>query len=210
MTEIKSLNNEELLKFGTQTVGQMDLLIEGLAICRSYIKPQSIADFMGLVQETNNLFFLGIGRSGLASKMGGMRTIQIEIPGKNIYIAGETTTPAAKPNDLVVVVSSSGESASNLAMRYKARGAKLALLGSHKASSIGAIAEVFVHLPDKNQILIDNPEFAIKVKKQKNWALLGTITEICTILFLDAFLSEWTSAIGKSESDLQRVHQIEA
>ncbi len=205
-----SLNTEELLKFGTQTIDQMNLLIEGLVICRNYIKPQSIADFMRLVQETNNLFFLGIGRSGLANKMGAMRAIQIEIPGKNIYVAGETVTPSAKINDLAIVASSSGESASNLAMNYKAHGAKLVLLGSRKASSIGAIADVFIHLPDKNQLLIDNPNFAIKIKKTKNWALLGTMTEICTILFWDAFLTEWTSVLEKSESDLKRVHQIEA
>ena len=52
---------------------------------------------------------MGAGRSGLAAKAFAMRLMHL---GFNVYLVGETTTPAVQPDDLVIAVSGSGETPS--------------------------------------------------------------------------------------------------
>ncbi len=192
-------------------IEKMRLEAEIFALCVPYINPKMIEKLEHLMKSGKNFFLLGAGRSDLSGKAFGMRFAQTDIKGIKIYIVGETTTIAPKKGDVVIAISTSGETqkVKNLAMQYKAHGAKIALLGAHKASSIGNIADVFVRIPDKNQVLLDNPEFAAKIAKFKNWAVLGTISETFALIFLDSIASEIMTAYGKEESDLEAAHQIE-
>jgi len=207
---------EESVSFEDGVVLQMELLHEAEGICISYFKEnvkkrQSIKEFFEKINKRsdNNIFCIGVGRSGLAVKTFAMRLTQMEY--KRVYVSGETTTPAVKKDDIVVVISSSGETETvrNLVMKYKAYGAIVVALCAHKESTIGNVADLFIHIPDKSQILLDNPGFAARVKAIKNWAPLGTISEKFTIKFLDAFVTELMTATGKTEKDLKFVHQIE-
>lgn len=197
------------LKFGQNSIEITKVLIEAMGICLNYLKPEDIAKIKKQMDISPNVFLLGAGRSGLTIKAFGMRVAQMKILGKNIYIAGETTTPAPIEGDFALVASSSGESAVNLATQYKAYGAKLGLLGAHRESAIGTMAgDLFIHIADKNQILIDYPEFAARIKTIKNWAPLGTIPEIFALVLLDAIISEWMNELNMDDSKLKRGHQI--
>ncbi len=209
MSSVKAEIDIKYLKFGENSIEISKLLIEAMRICLNYLKPEDIAKVKKQIDISPNIFLLGVGRSGLAMKAFGMRAAQMKILGKNIYIAGETTTPAPIEGDLALVASSSGESAVNLATQYKAYGATLGLLGAHPESAIGTMAgELFIHIADKNQILIDYPEFGAKMKTIKNWAPLGTLPEIFALVLLDAIISEWMNELNMDDSKLKRGHQI--
>ena len=210
------MSADENVNFEDGVIIQMELLHEAEGICISYFKEnikkkQSIREFFERISRKtdNNIFCIGVGRSGLAVRTFAMRLTQMEY--RRVYVSGETTTPAVKKDDIVVVISSSGETETvrNLVMKYKAYGAIVVALSAHKESTIGNVADLFIHIPDKNQILIDNPGFAAKVKDLKNWAPLGTVSEDFAIKFLDAFVTELMTVTGKTEKDLKFVHQIE-
>lgn len=190
---------------------KMLLKAEIFRICAHYVEPQMIEDLEKLMRKGKNFFLLGAGRSDLSGRAFAMRFAQMDIRGVDVYVVGETTTIAPKKGDVVIAVSSSGETPKikNLAIQFKARGAKLALLGANKKSSIGDIADVFVYIPKKSQILADHPDFATQVAQFKNWAPLGTISEIFALIFLDTIASEIMTAYDKTDKDLEAMHQIE-
>lgn len=197
--------------FADDILEQMKLEIEALEIARSYIKPESIIEMQKCLNAAKRIFLMGEGRSGLSCRGGAMRITQIEIPDKSVHLAGDATTPTARRGDGAIAVSTSGESGTQLVMKYKAYGAKLIVLSAHKESTIGGAADVFVHIPEKEQILTQHADFALKVAKYKNWALLGTISETVALIYLDAFIGEWAwKMYRKDESDFKRAHHIKA
>lgn len=207
---------DDLSLFSDKVIRQMELQHEAEGLCielykRSASKRESLDKLlkMSKIEQKNSTFWIAVGRSGLAAKFAAMRETQIEIG--NIYIAGDATTPRVKHGDVVMVVSISGETQTpkNLVMQYKAYGATVIAFTAHQESSIGNVADLVIHIPDKNQILVEFPEFAEKIKQIKNFAPLGTIPEQYVIRLLDSVTTEIMTMLGKEEKDLKFVHQIE-
>ncbi len=73
------------------------------------------------------IFLAGAGRSGLAVRAFAMRLMHM---GFGAYVVGETVTPGIKAEDLLVIGSGSGATASLVAMAEKAKkiGAGVALV----------------------------------------------------------------------------------
>ncbi|WEV54332.1 SIS domain-containing protein [Leuconostocaceae bacterium ESL0723] len=65
------------------------------------------------IKAAPRIFVAGAGRSGLAAKAFAMRLMQL---GKTAFVAGETTTPALADGDILILVSSSGETSSLVRM----------------------------------------------------------------------------------------------
>jgi 6-phospho-3-hexuloisomerase len=91
-------------------------------------------------------FLVGAGRSGLVARMAAMRLMQL---GLTVHYVDDVTTPAISGFDALLVVSSSGRTATSLlrAQKAKARGAKICLLTSHVESPIGQLADLTVVVP---------------------------------------------------------------
>lgn len=73
------------------------------------IPESKIDEFIANVQSHSRIFVYGTGRSGLMLKALAMRLMQL---GLNSFVVGETTTPSVENGDLLIVASSSGETAS--------------------------------------------------------------------------------------------------
>ncbi len=58
------------------------------------------------ILESKRIFLMGAGRSGLVAKAFAMRLMHL---GFSVYVVGETTTPAVRPEDVVIAISGSGE-----------------------------------------------------------------------------------------------------
>lgn len=146
----EKMSEEGKINFEDSVIFQIELLHEAEGICISYFKEnakkkQAIKEFFEKISKKsdNNIFCIGVGRSGLAVRTFAMRLTQMEY--RRVYVAGETTTPAVKKDDIVVVISSSGETETvrNLVMKYKAYGAIVIALSAHKESTIGNVADLF-------------------------------------------------------------------
>ncbi len=111
-------------------------------------KLQEVAD---IIDEANNVFVVGRGRSRQTAMNFGERLGQI---GKNAYVVGMPTTPSIKKGDVLVVSSGSGNTATlvDFAITAEEVGAKVVLLTTNKDAQVGkhATAVFLVSQVDRN------------------------------------------------------------
>ena len=110
------------------------------------IGPEDAEHLVDLILGSRRVFVAGAGRSGLAMKAFAMRLMHL---GLRAYVVGEMVTPAMTADDLLLIGSGSGETASLVAMAEKVRAlkARLALVTIVADSRIGRLAEAVVAIP---------------------------------------------------------------
>ncbi|MSS02201.1 6-phospho-3-hexuloisomerase [Floccifex porci] len=111
----------------------------------SKIDIQKANEFVELVDQAQEVFCAGAGRSGFQVKGFAMRLMHMGI---NSYVVGETCTPNIRENGLLVICSGSGETKSlvNHANKAKEVGAKIALITINPESTIAKLADVVVEI----------------------------------------------------------------
>lgn len=97
------------------------------------------------LQAAPAVFVAGAGRSGLMGRALAMRLMHLGIAA---HMVGETTTPAFRAGDLLLIGSGSGETPGLVAMAAKARrlGGVVALATTNPQSTIAESAELVVAL----------------------------------------------------------------
>lgn len=96
--------------------------------------------------SADRVFVMGAGRSGLALRMTAMRLMHL---GLDVHVVGDTTTPAIKSGELLLVASGSGttESIVRAAQKAAAVGARIAAITVAETSTLASLAEVTVLVP---------------------------------------------------------------
>jgi 6-phospho-3-hexuloisomerase len=84
----------------------MRLIIENLKEVINKLDREAIKAMLQKTIDSNHVFVMGAGRSGLVAKAFAMRLMQL---GLSVYVVGEITTPAVLPQDVVIAISGSGE-----------------------------------------------------------------------------------------------------
>src|SRR5271169_4709936 len=84
------------------------LILNELERTLGSVSEAEIAVAQRMILAANRLFVMGAGRTGLALKMAAMRLMHL---GLVVHVAGEVTTPAIGPGDLLLVASGSGTTA---------------------------------------------------------------------------------------------------
>lgn len=190
------------------TIRSMNLIADHIKKLATKLDTKSVTFLVNAIMGSKKIFLMGAGRSGLAAKAFAMRLMHM---GFNVYVVGETTTPAVQPDDLVIAVSGSGETPSiaNLGAIAKKIGSKLACITSNKDSTIGSISDIVVVVPGRPKedvILEDYHERRMVGYPQL--APLGTIFEISALVFLDAVISELMVRTGADEAELKKRHTV--
>lgn len=195
--------------FGTGTIEQMAKLIKAFGIAVNHMMAENSIQLLREVEGANAVIMVGVGRSGEIAKCCAMRETQMDLLFKRIYVAGESTTPAAKRGDLAIGVTSSGETdtVNNLLAKFKKKGTRIVVVTSNADSTAGRMADLIINIPDKIQIMKMSPEFAKEIEKIGTFAPLGTIPEIMSLIFFDAFIAEWMKKLSITEDQLKIVHQ---
>ena len=171
-------------------------ITKGIALHCSQIDKRSVARFLDAIAGANRVFIAGAGRSGLVARAFAMRLMHL---GLKVHAVGEVTTPAAKPGDLLIIVSGSGQthSMSCVMERGRSNGAKVAVLTSVPGSPIGKKADIIVHIKGKT------------AKDLANVGLrspLGTPFELSAMVFLDSVIEELADRFRKNEAELRARH----
>jgi len=124
----------------------VNTVIDELKVCLGSIDEESTQAAITMIDSAERVFCAGGGRSGLGMRAFAMRVMH---RGKKAYVVGETITPAIKENDLLVIGSGSGRTASLVAAAEKAQklGLKVLLFTIDPNSPIGKIAELSVKFP---------------------------------------------------------------
>ena len=130
------------------TIVSMNLIAEHIKKVASKLDTGSVTLLVNGIIDSKIIFLMGAGRSGLAAKAFAMRLMHL---GFNVYVVGETTTPAVQPDDLVIAVSGSGETPSiaNLGVIAKKIGSKLAVISSNRDSTLGRISDIVLIIPGR-------------------------------------------------------------
>ena len=141
------------------------------------IRPEEAEAFVKLIDEADEIFVNGAGRSGYMGRGFAMRLMHM---GLKSYVVGDTVTPNIKAGDVLVVCSGSGETKSLVcnAQKAKSLGAKIALVTINPESTIGKLADAVV------EISAPSPKSA-KQGQIHSIQPEGSLFEQSLLLFLD-------------------------
>lgn len=120
-------------------------IVHELKTTLNSVDGHKVNEFVELIDNADEVFCAGAGRSGFQVKGFAMRLMHM---GVKSYVVGETTTPNIGDEGLLVVCSGSGETKSlvNHATKAKEVGAKIALITINPGSTIGKLADVVIEI----------------------------------------------------------------
>lgn len=129
-------------------------IIEELKLVAKKVLKEEVAIFIQMLQKAKSIFICGEGRSLLIGKAFAMRLMQAEFP---VYVTGETVTPRIHNNDVLVVISGSGNTPTVevIAKQAMQAGAKIVCITANRKSRIQRIANHLLLIPaaTKNHLI---------------------------------------------------------
>jgi 6-phospho-3-hexuloisomerase len=163
----------ERLKF-TQALDHMHEELGGVL---AQITPDMAETLIKELETAPRIFGCAAGRSGFILRGFLMRLMHL---GFTVYSVGETITPRVRPNDLLIVMSGSGETAQPREMQRRANqaGARTLALTTHAASTIGREAQVTITVPGTTKLTLNWEANSVQCP--------GSLFEQATFLFLEA------------------------
>jgi 6-phospho-3-hexuloisomerase len=186
----------------------IDEIIDNVAVVSEGLEEENIEEMLTLLRSCDNVFLLGLGRSGLVAKAFAMRLMHLGI---GVYVVGETITPAIGDKDCLLAISGSGETSYiiSTAQTAKKRGAKIIAVTSYIDSTVGQMADLVVHI--KGRTKIDSEKNYIRRQingRHQSLSPLGTLFEVTTLIFLDGVIAQLMADMGKTEDDLKQRHTV--
>ncbi|MGL6299029.1 MAG: 6-phospho-3-hexuloisomerase [Methanobacteriaceae archaeon] len=168
----------------------------------------AINNVIGIIIKSNNVFAIGAGRSGLVAKAFAMRLMHLGI---NVYVVGETTTPAINRGDSIFAISGSGETDTIVSATQIARDreAKVLLITSNPDSRIGNLSDEIIQIEGRTKL--DSEKDYIRRQMDGNYrslAPLGTLFELTSLIMLDGIIAELMDRMDQTENDLKGRHTV--
>lgn len=157
-------------------------------------------------REHKRVFGGGEGRSGFVAKAFAMRLRQI---GFHAHIIGEATTPRVRAEDIVIIISGSGETDTNIARcqiiiaKIKA---KIIVITSHRDSTLGRLADVCVKLPGRDEVEV--VEYTQRRLVGGPILPLRTFFEAIAGIFLDSVIEKLMCLTSTDEKAMEERHGI--
>ncbi|API91999.1 6-phospho 3-hexuloisomerase [Virgibacillus pantothenticus] len=110
------------------------------------IDPEETVELAKQLKRANSIFVAGTGRSGLIGKAFAIRMMH---SGYSVYVVGETITPSMEADDLLLIISGSGNTGTlaYFAEKAAAIGASIALVTTNKQSIIAQYSDWIVEIP---------------------------------------------------------------
>jgi 6-phospho-3-hexuloisomerase len=165
-----------------------------------------ISILLDVLQNNKKILIVGVGRSGLAGKAFAMRLMHL---GFNVYVLGDTITPAVYEGDVVIAISGSGTTrlVITAASAAKEVRAKVVAITSHRDSPLAKIADHIVIVPGRTKIATES-DYTIRqiLGEHEPLVPLGTLFEITLNVFFDSLVAELMQRLGKTEQDLKKRH----
>jgi 6-phospho-3-hexuloisomerase len=144
-----------------------------------------------LFLQARRIFVYGTGRSGLVGKAFAIRLVHL---GFQTFVIGETITAPVQKNDLVILISGTGETIPVTMTAEIARrlGAKIVSITANPDSHTARFSDVV--------IILDSAEGDAQL------APLGTLFESSAWVFLDGLVAELMSRTGEDEKSMKERH----
>jgi 6-phospho-3-hexuloisomerase len=187
----------------------MEQMAESIRKTVSLLDRAQISAFFQRMLAANRVYVAGAGRSGLIARAFAMRLLHL---GFDVYVVGETVTPALKPGDTMVVFSGSGEthSMATFCKTVRELGGFICLITASPDSTMSRIADCVVNLGDLTGYYRgDMSSFEVRQmtgqyrSAASAFAPLGTMFETLALVFSDAVISALMEAKKEGAPDLK-------
>jgi len=124
----------------------VDTVTTEVATALKALSADEVAEFQREILGAKRIFVAGKGRSGLFMKAFAMRLMHL---GLHVYVVDDVTTPSIAADDVLVLASGSGKTASMVHYASKAKeiGASVLLITAYPDSPVGHHADKVVHIP---------------------------------------------------------------
>lgn len=157
-------------------------------------------------REHKRVFFVAEGRSKLVGEAFAMRLRQM---GFHAHIIGESTTPRVRTEDIVIVISGSGETDTNIArcqIIIATIKAKIIVITSHKDSTLGRLADICIKLPGRDEVEV--VEYTKRRLVGGPILPLRTFFEAIAGILLDSVIEKLMCLTKTDEKAMQERHGI--
>lgn len=158
------------------------------------VPAKELDEFVKALQPARRVFLYGRGRSGFVARAFAVRLMHL---GFQTYVIGETITAPVKRDDVVILVSGSGETYPVVmtAELGRRQGATVISVTASRDSQIARLAHIVVPLipPEGNG-------------QRARLAPLGTLFETSAWLFFDAIVAILMQKLGETEESMRRRH----
>ncbi|MBA7569873.1 3-hexulose-6-phosphate isomerase [subsurface metagenome] len=164
------------------------------------INTTHVLKLIDLITQVNSndgtIFVYGAGRSGFIGRCFAQRLMHL---GVNSCFVSDAITHRYSKEDLLILISGSGETTSPVAIARKAKdiGGKIALLTNNPESTIGKISNVIIKIEGKSK------DIAVS---QKTLAPYTTLFDISTLTVLDSIGATLMELLGVTEKDIDKRH----
>lgn len=132
--------------------GNERIVLNELETVLDEISQEQVDRAVGLINQSNKIFFHALGRAGYAGKSFVMRLMHM---GREVYVMGDTNTPNFEKGDLLIICSGSGETKQfvDLAKKAKGFGGNVLVFTATPGSTLAEMADgvILIKAPSKKQ-----------------------------------------------------------
>ena len=185
-------------------------IITGIKSSIDELNMKEVEHLISLLLESKDkkIFIVGIGRSGFVARAFALRLMNL---GFNVYFLGETITPAAERDDLLIAISGTGATKLILTAGTAAKeiGAKVIAITSFPESPLGQMADHIITIKGRTKIGWPREEDYLArqiIGEREPLTPLGSVFENNCMVFLDSLVVELMHRLGRTEEDLKRRH----
>ena len=177
----------------------MNFITEYIKKISKELDSENINKLINEITNAKKIFLMGAGRSGLEARAFAMRLVHL---GFGTYVVGEITAPVPTKEDLVIIISGSGNTKYiiDLGINIKDRGPKMAIITTNKNSLLTEISDIIIIIP----VIIED----IDKDLRECFLPMGTLFEVITHVFLDAIISELKYSTGTTEAMMKDNHML--
>jgi 6-phospho-3-hexuloisomerase len=163
------------------------------------IRDEIAEDFIQKILKAESIFFSAQGRAGFVLRCFCMRLMHL---GYSVYFCGETVTPAITSNDLLIVLSGSGETPSTFEAVKSAKQHNTETFGilGNMESRIASLVDKSLHIPGTTKLCRDGEPSSLQ--------MAGSLFEQSAFLFFEAVVSKLYQTQKKDVGRVSSRHAI--
>jgi len=167
----------------------LEEIIEHLKSVKENVDQKEVEKVVQFILDSKRVFTYGAGRSGFVARCFAQRLMHIKI---EAYFVGETITPSMTKDDVFIVVSGSGETASSIALVEKAKkiGAKVISVTAHREGTISKMADHTLFVPGKTKLV-----------EKESYAPFTSLFDISVLSVFDSIASELMGRLNVYDVD---------
>lgn len=185
-------------------------ILSGAKKAMDELDMEDVEKFVQMILDVKErkIFVVGVGRSGFVGRAFALRLMNL---GFNVYFLGETITPAAGKEDLIIAISGSGTTKLSLTASSTAKeiGAKVVAITSYPKSPLGDLADLIMPIGGRTKVGWPKEEDYLArqlLGERETLSPLGSIFENNCMVFLDSLVVELMQRLGKTEEELRKRH----